>query len=47
MVPGLTVDKYVREKGSTDWKRSINAEIGDTLEYAIAYKNTGNTNHSY
>jgi uncharacterized repeat protein (TIGR01451 family) len=43
MVPGLTVDKFVRIKGSTDWNRSISAKAGDTLQYEIAYQNTGNT----
>ncbi len=43
MVPGLTVDKYVRVKGQTEWKTSVNAKLGDTLQYQIAYHNTGNT----
>jgi len=43
MVPGLTVDKYVRLKGQTDWKTSISAKVGDTVQYEIAYHNTGNT----
>lgn len=42
MVPGLTVDKYVRVKGQTEWKTSVNAKLGDTLQYEIAYHNTGN-----
>ena len=43
MVPGLTVDKYVRLKGQADWSTSISAKIGDTVQYEIAYHNTGNT----
>jgi uncharacterized repeat protein (TIGR01451 family) len=43
MVPGLTVDKYVRVKGQAEWKTSVNAKLGDTLQYEIAYHNTGNT----
>lgn len=46
MVPGLEVDKYVRVKGDTEWKKSISASAGDTLQYQIAYKNTGNTTHN-
>ncbi|HVS58141.1 MAG TPA: hypothetical protein VHD60_00160 [Candidatus Saccharimonadales bacterium] len=44
MIPGLTVDKFVREAGTTSWSRSITAKPGDTLQYEIAYHNTGNTN---
>lgn len=43
MHPGVSVDKYVRVKGQTEWKTSVNAKLGDTLQYEIAYKNTGNT----
>ncbi|HWT55840.1 MAG TPA: DUF11 domain-containing protein [Candidatus Microsaccharimonas sp.] len=43
MVPGVSVDKYVRESGTTNWATSINAKVGDTIQYEIAYKNTGNT----
>jgi uncharacterized repeat protein (TIGR01451 family) len=42
MVPGLTVDKFVRHKGDTSWATSINAKAGDVLQYEIAYHNTGN-----
>lgn len=43
MVPGVNVDKYVRQSGTTTWATSINAKVGDTIQYEIAYKNTGNT----
>jgi len=43
IVPGVSVDKFVRLKGDTTWQTSINAKLGDTLEYEIAYKNTGNS----
>jgi uncharacterized repeat protein (TIGR01451 family) len=43
MVPGVSVDKYVRAKGSTDWVRSMTGQPGQTVQYEIAYKNTGNT----
>lgn len=43
MVPGLTVDKTVRAAGSTTWATKITAKNGDTIQYQIAYKNTGNT----
>jgi len=42
MHPGVSVNKYVRVKGQTDWKTNVNAKLGDTLQYEIAYKNTGN-----
>jgi uncharacterized repeat protein (TIGR01451 family) len=43
VVPGISVDKFVRESGTTAWATSITAKPGDTLEYEIAYHNTGNT----
>lgn len=46
MIPGLTVDKFVRAAGDTnsnDWVRSMNANIGDKLQYLIEYHNTGNS----
>ena len=46
MVPGVSVDKYVRHNGDKDWARSITAKPGDVLQYEIAYKNTGNTNQA-
>lgn len=42
-VPGITVDKQVRVKGSTTWTTENTAKPGETLEYMITYKNMGNT----
>ena len=42
-VPGITVDKQVRVKGTTTWTTNNTANPGDTLEYMITYKNMGNT----
>lgn len=43
MVPGVSIDKTVRVAGTKDWSTSSTAKPGDTLDYQIAYKNTGNT----
>lgn len=43
MVPGVDIDKTVRVAGTKDWSTSNTAKPGDTLDYQIAYKNTGNT----
>lgn len=43
MVPGVSIDKYARVKGTSQWARSITAQPGQTVQYEIAYKNTGNT----
>ena len=42
MVPGVSVDKQVRLKGTTAWATSITAQPGQDVEYMISYKNTGN-----
>lgn len=42
-VPGIQVNKYVRVKGTTTWATENTAKPGETLEYAIAYKNAGNS----
>lgn len=42
-VPGISVDKQVRVKGTTTWTTNNTANPGDTLEYMITYKNMGNT----
>ncbi|MBR0431388.1 DUF11 domain-containing protein [Candidatus Saccharibacteria bacterium] len=34
------VEKQVRVKGTTEWKESVDAKVGDTVEYRIHYKNT-------
>lgn len=44
-VPGITVDKTVRVKGTQEWTTSNTAKPGETLEYQIAYKNQGNVQH--
>jgi len=42
MVPGVSIDKYARVKGTHDWQKDITAKAGDTVQYEIVYKNTGN-----
>lgn len=44
--PNFTIDKTVRLEGATDWKESVNAKPGDTVEYQIRYANTGTTRQS-
>lgn len=41
--PNFTVDKYVRVAGTSEWKESVQATPGATLEYQLKYKNTGTT----
>jgi uncharacterized repeat protein (TIGR01451 family)/LPXTG-motif cell wall-anchored protein len=41
--PNFTVTKQVREQGTADWKKSIDVQPGKTVEYKIAYTNTGTT----
>lgn len=43
MVPGVSIDKSVRLKGTHNWTRSISAKPGDTVQYLISYKNDGNS----
>ncbi len=45
-VPGIQINKYVRVKGSDTWQTTNTAKPSDTLQYAIAYKNMGNTVHN-
>lgn len=33
--------KQVRKEGSTEWSKSVQANPGDTVEYMLSYKNTG------
>lgn len=35
----FTITKQVRIKGTTEWKESVDAKIGDILEFQIGYKN--------
>ncbi len=41
--PDFTVAKTVRVAGTSGWNESVAAKDGDTVEYQIAYKNTGTT----
>lgn len=41
--PNFLVEKQVRVAGSNSWSKSVNAKIGDTVEYQLQYKNTGTT----
>ncbi len=36
----FTMSKQVRIKGTTEWADTVEAKIGDVVEYMIAYKNT-------
>ena len=36
----FTVEKTVRKSGDTTWSESVNANVGDKVEYNIHYKNT-------
>lgn len=47
MVPGVSVHKYVRAIGTTNWLTSMDAKAGDTVQYMIAYKNTGNATENH
>lgn len=38
----FTVEKQVRMNGDKPWVESVNAQAGDTVDYLISYKNTGN-----
>ncbi len=39
----FSVSKQVRIKGETEWKKQVNAKVGDTVEYKITYKNTSDS----
>lgn len=43
MVPGVSINKQVRVKGTTAWATSTAAKASDTVQYMITYKNTGNS----
>lgn len=36
--------KQVRKLGDTNWSKSVNANLGDTLQYQVTYKNAGEVN---
>lgn len=38
--------KQVRKLGETEWKKSISAKPGDTIEYMIGYDNNGEVEHT-
>jgi conserved repeat protein len=39
-----SIIKQVRMKGDKDWKKAIDAKVGDTVEYRIHYKNLNDGN---
>ena len=41
--PNFEFKKEVRAAGTTDWKESVTAAPGSTVEYQLTYKNTGTT----
>lgn len=43
MVPGVSITKQVRAKGTTAWSTSMTGQPGQKVEYLISYANTGNT----
>lgn len=47
MVPGVSIHKYVRAIGTTNWLTSMDAKPGDTVQYMIAYKNIGNSTENH
>lgn len=41
--PNFEIVKDVRKKGDSTWKQDVSVEYGDTVEYRIVVKNTGDT----
>lgn len=41
--PNFTIVKDVRKKGDTQWQQDVTVEYGDTVQYRIVVKNTGDT----
>lgn len=41
--PNFTLSKQVRIAGTTEWKESVEAKPGSTVEYQLRYENTGTT----
>ncbi|MBR3232675.1 DUF11 domain-containing protein [Candidatus Saccharibacteria bacterium] len=39
----FSITKQVRLKGETEWKKQVNAKVGDVVEYKITYKNTSDS----
>lgn len=44
--PNFTIEKQVRLAGTTEWKESVEAQPGATVDYQIQYKNTGSTDQN-
>lgn len=42
--PGFEIQKDIRKKGDTTWVNDVTVEYGDTVQYRILVKNTGETN---
>lgn len=40
--PNYRVETKVRKLGTSDWKTAVDAEIGETVEFQIEYKNNSN-----
>jgi uncharacterized repeat protein (TIGR01451 family)/LPXTG-motif cell wall-anchored protein len=41
--PNFTITKQVRKTGTTSWNENIAVNPGDSVDYLITYRNTGNT----
>jgi conserved repeat domain len=41
--PNFTLEKQVRLAGTTEWKETVEAQPGATVEYQLKYANTGTT----
>ena len=41
--PNFEIVKDVRKLGDTDWKQDVTVEYGDTVQYRIVVRNTGDT----
>jgi len=41
--PNFELQKDVRKKGETNWKQDVTVKYGDSVEYRIVVKNTGET----
>lgn len=43
VTPNFSVTKEVRAHGTTGWQKAVTANPGDSVDYLISYKNTGQT----
>lgn len=43
IMPNYSIEKTVRKKGETEWKKDITVKPGDEVEWAIEFKNAGST----